>query len=307
MDSSLRPVMSTADDKVLRTEGVGDCVLVCLDDRGQKMKITLTEVIYAPELEGSLVSIGKLSEKGVKAEFSEDKCKLMFNGKIFATANKTAGLYQLNLASEKSLMVGESKHNDECIHTWHRKLGHRDPEAIAEIERKGLATGMKMVKCGVRMTCECCVQGKMSRPSFPSSAEKKSKEILDIVHSDLCGPMTETPGGCKFYMTMIDDHSRYTVIYFLKAKSEAEDKIREYVSFTQNQFGRKPKVIRSDRGGEYTGNSIRKFYAEEGIRAEFTAGYAPQQNGVAERKKQNAERDGPLYAVRCGIATTILG
>lgn len=86
-----------------------------------------------------------------------------------------------------------------------------------------------MKKCDLRVTCECCVEGKMSRPPFLSAVEERSKEVLDIVYSDVSGPMTATPGGCLYYMTMIDDHSRYTVVYFLKTKSEVETKIREDV------------------------------------------------------------------------------
>lgn len=120
-----------------------------------------------------------------------------------------------------------------------------------------------MKNCGIRQTCECCVEEKMARPSFPQ-VEKKAKALLDTVHSDICGPMKTSPGGCRYYMTMIDDHSRYTVVYFLKEKSEVTDKISEYVRFTEIQFRRKPKLIRSDRGGEYTSNALRKFYVEEG-------------------------------------------
>lgn len=228
------------------------------------MSITLTGVIFAPGLEGNLISVPKLAEKGVRAEFDADQCRLVYNGSVIATADRTSGLYRLNVA-EKSLQVSDKQHNGDCLHTWHRRLGHRDPDVIGDIERRTLATGMKIKPCGILKTCECCVEGKMARPAFPQAAEKKSKAVLDIVHSDVCGPMTTSPGGCRYYMTMIDDHSRYTVVYFLKEKSEVADKIREYVRFTETQFGRKPKVIRSDRGGEYTSKALRKFYAEEGI------------------------------------------
>ena len=289
LDKSIRPVIATADGKALRTLGVGDCSIECINNAGKKVTITLTDVIYAPEIEGNLISVTKLAKKGVGMKFDADHCKLSFDGHTIASAHRVGGLYQLNLYTDKEqlLMVEQGRHNEDCQHMWHRRLGHRDPDVLGEIERKNLASGMKVRKCSILQTCECCVEGKMARPAFPTTAEKRSVDILDIVHSDVAGPMKMTPGGCRYYLTMIDDHSRYTMVYFLRKKSDAADKICEYVRLVQTQFGKTPKVIRSDRGGEYTTSILRKFYSEQGIKAEYTAGYAPQQNGVAERKNRS--------------------
>lgn len=300
IDKSIRPEIATADGKVLHTAGVGECKIECVNSNNEKVSITLTGVIFAPGLEGNLISVPKLAEKGVRAEFCANQCRLVYDGSVIATADRVGGLYRLNVA-EKMLMVSDKQHNPDCLHVWHRRLGHRDPDVIGKVERHELASGMKIKSCGIRETCECCVRGKMARPPFPKVAEKKSEAVLDIVHSDVAGPMTTTPGGCRYYMTMIDDHSRYTVVYFLKEKSEVADKIREYVRFTETQFGRKPKVIRSDRGGEYTSNVLRKFYTDEGIKAEFTAGYAPQQNGVAERRNRTLNEMGLCMLLDAGL------
>ncbi len=87
-------------------------------------------------------------------------------------------------------------------------------------------------------------------------------------------------------MTLIDDYSKYTFVYLLKQKSEVQSKIKQFVALMMNQYGRKPKIIRSDRGGEYVNNGLQTFFQDEGIRFESTAPYSPQQNGVAERKNR---------------------
>lgn len=249
LDSSARPEITGADGNSIRTAGIGDCVIQCLDSKGKEVKITLTEVIYAPDVEGNLLSITKLTEKGVRAMFEANRCSMWINGEEIATADRVSGLYRLNTVEEsRSLMVANRQHNKDCQHLWHRRLGHRDPDVLGEIERKNLVSGMQVKNCGIQLTCECCIEGKMARPTFAKEAVKTSKEILDIVHSDVSGPMTKTQGGCRYYLTMIDDHSRYTMVYFLKEKSEVEGRIREYVRFVETQFGRKPKAIRSDRG-----------------------------------------------------------
>ena len=102
-----------------------------------------------------------------------------------------------------------------------------------------------------------------------------------MIHTDVCGAMqTATPGGNRFFMTMIDDYSKYTVLYLLKKKSDVAAKIKEYVKFVQTEFNRTPKVIRSDRGGEYVNEELRQFLQSEGINSVIY----PQQNGCSEKK-----------------------
>jgi hypothetical protein len=103
-----------------------------------------------------------------------------------------------------------------------------------------------------------------------------------------------TPSGNRYFMTIIDDYSRYTEVYFLKEKSEAVDRIKEYIEYVKTRFDRKPKVIRSDNGTEYVNNSLKKCFKNEGIKFQHTAPYTPQQNGVAERKNRTL-----MEAARC--------
>jgi hypothetical protein len=69
-------------------------------------------------------------------------------------------------------------------------------------------------------SCESCILGKHHREKFVSGVSYKEKDPLEIVHTDLCGPM-QTPSltGCVSFMTFIDDFSRKTWLYLLKQKS----------------------------------------------------------------------------------------
>ncbi|XP_065074991.1 facilitated trehalose transporter Tret1-2 homolog [Ochlerotatus camptorhynchus] len=157
-------------------------------------------------------------------------------------------------------------------HQRDRRLGHRDWAAAERIGKEQLATGM---------------QGKASRTPFPEETERKSLQVLDIVYTDLCGPMkTVAPSGNRYVMHIIDDYSRFTVTYLLQHKSEATQNIVDYVRWAENNFGRKPRVVRSDGGGEFDNKRLRKFYLEEGITPQYTTAYSPQSNGVAERKNR---------------------
>lgn len=72
----------------------------------------------------------------------------------------------------------------------------------------------------------------------------------------------------------------------MKKKSEVADKIQQYVKMVQTQFNRTPKAIRSDNGGEYTSDQLKRFYRKNGILPQYTTSYSPQSNGVAERRNR---------------------
>ena len=88
------------------------------------------------------------------------------------------------------------------------------------------------------------------------------------------------------YCVTIDDYSRKTWIYFLKAKLEVFERFWEFKTLVENQTGRKIRVLRMDNGGEYTSNEFLEYCSIEGIKKEHTVPYTPQKNGVAERKNR---------------------
>ena len=122
------------------------------------------------------------------------------------------------------------------------------------------------------------------KSSFPSS-DNKAKGILDIVHSDVCGPMTSTSlRGHVHYVSFIDDYSRKTWIYFLKGKNEVFSKFKEFKALVENLSKKKIKIFKSNNGGEFTSGEFKSFCKEFGIKRELSTPYNPQQNGVVERK-----------------------
>ena len=90
---------------------------------------------------------------------------------------------------------------------------------------------------------------KIKKP-FPQS-ENNSKESLDLVNSDVCRPMSvHSFSGYCYCVTFIDDYSRKTWIYFLKAKSEVFERFPEFKTLVENQTGKKIRVLRTNNGGE---------------------------------------------------------
>lgn len=117
--------------------------------------------------------------------------------------------------------------------------------------------------------CKECALGKYVRAAFPKS-DHRSKGALDLIHSDICGPMSSLSIGGKFkyYISFIDDFSRKMWIYFLTSKESGEvlRKFQEFKALVENQIGRRIKVLRTNNGGEYTSHAFKKFCTKLGLR-----------------------------------------
>ena len=153
---------------------------------------------------------------------------------------------------------------------------------------KNIVVGILVLQVDHDGTCRGCALGKNAKKFFPDS-ESRSKEILDLVHSDLCGPMTiASLGGYDYYVTFNDDYSWKTWIYFLKTKESEEvlSKFKDFKAQVKNLSGKRIKILRSGNGGEYTSREFNDFYKEVGINRELTTPSNPQQNRVPERKNR---------------------
>jgi transposase InsO family protein len=140
---------------------------------------------------------------------------------------------------------------------------------------------------GLYMMNEYHIKGKMYREPFPKKSINPAKERLDVIVSDVCGPMqTNSIGNKKYFVTFIDEYTRYSHVYFLLAKSDVNDHLVQFIEMLKNKFGRKPKVFRSDNGLEYVNSKVQGYLKREGIQIQQTVPYSSQQNGIAERKNR---------------------
>jgi transposase InsO family protein len=131
------------------------------------------------------------------------------------------------------------------------------------------------------------VQAKLPWKPFKSLEENKDLAPLDLIHSDLCelnGLLTR--GGKRYFMTFIDDATRFCYIYLLKTKDKALHYFKIYKAKVDNQLERKIKWLHDGHGWEYVSNDFSQFYTEHAIIHVVTPPYSPQSNGVAERENR---------------------
>ena len=99
-------------------------------------------------------------------------------------------------------------------------------------------------------TCEPCLMGKMTKTPFSGTIERAT-DLLEILHTNVCGPMSvDSHGGYLYFLTFIDDLSRYAYIYLMEHKSETFENFKEFQSEVENHRNKKIKFLRCDRGGE---------------------------------------------------------
>ncbi|KAJ4728947.1 Retrovirus-related Pol polyprotein from transposon TNT 1-94 [Melia azedarach] len=135
--------------------------------------------------------------------------------------------------------------------------------------------------------CESCQMGKLHRFPFPSQAKWKATEKLELVHSDVCGPMqTPSLNQNRYFILFVDDFTRMTWVYFMNIKSQAFSCFKKFKSLAETQSGVKVKKLRTNNGKEYISNEFDKFCEDAGIQHQLTVPYSPQQNGVCERKNR---------------------
>ena len=134
--------------------------------------------------------------------------------------------------------------------------------------------------------CESCLEGKMTKRPFNAKG-RRAQALLELVHTDVCGPMsTEAKGGYEYFISFTDDYSRCDYMYLMRRKSEAFEKFKEFRAEVENQLSKRIKAIRFDRGGEYLLGDFKDYLTQNGIVSQLTAPGTPQQNGVAERRNK---------------------
>ena len=166
---------------------------------------------------------------------------------------------------------------------WHRRYGHLGEQNLQRIAREKLVKQFRYDASNTIGFCETCIGGKHHRSPFASSTTQAA-DILELVHSDVCGKMQEKSlGGAEYFLTFTDDKTRYTWVYILKTKDQVFSCFLAWKALVERQSKRKINALRTDNGGEYTSNEFETYLRTEGIRHERTIPKMPEQNGVAER------------------------
>jgi hypothetical protein len=245
----------------------------------------LTRVLHVPDLRSNLLSCLYLARhKGFNITISAHAITFKQGGTTLFTAtihsNNSAELDGSTAMSETAYSVSTLPLD---LNLWHRRFIHHNYADVRAILSRLLITGLKLdSNASPDPICEPCLAGKMHALPFRSSSSH-NRSPLELVHSDLHGPLpVTTHSGNKYWITFIDDATRFRAVYLLKAKSEAFEAFKVYKSWAENQLGVKLRALQDDKGSEYMSKAFLAFTEAAGIERRHSTRNRPQQNSLAE-------------------------
>ena len=193
---------------------------------------------YVEGIKQNLLSVSKIT-KTCTIITKEQSAKIFNESReLVAIANKIDNLYCLKsyavTSKNKEMNVNIVKLTDK--EKWHRALGHVNFRYLNKLVNDKLVEGLPEKLENINMKCANCIQSKMTNVPFENN-RTKTKEILELIHTDLNGSHKTTGyGGEKYFLTFIDDYSKCTRIFCIKNKSETASCFIEFVNLVENKF-----------------------------------------------------------------------
>ncbi|KAI0999528.1 hypothetical protein K3495_g8668 [Podosphaera aphanis] len=235
------------------------------------------DVLYVPHLLCSLLSWIKLRSEGYHLYDNGVVMRLFKGNETFIEAKIIGKLPVVTECDQLTI------HNAFMTYEfWHQALYHAAPASIAKTG-KLIQDSKIFPDCPYDFHCETCALAK-SHHSTPKPSSSRARERGEYIHSDLCGPHPiPSLSNSLYYISFVDDATRYSNVQFLKRKSDAVSAIVGFITELETQYGCRTKTFRSDNGGEYVNNELYTFFAQKGIIHDLTPPYSPESNGVAER------------------------
>lgn len=274
--------------------------------------LVLTNVLHVPAVTKNLVSGPMLSNKGFKMVFESDKFVLTKGPMYVGKGYLSEGLFKLSVVPNNVAIINKNNAGTSAAPSmymldssflWHSRLGHvnfRSLKRMINLELLPKSSLNKDTKCVI------CTEAKYT--SHPHKSVEKSNVILGLIHTDLCDfKSTPSRGGKNYYISFIDDCSKFCYVYLMHTKDEALHMFKNYKAEVENQLDKKIKILRSDRGGEYESNEFSEFCSTHGIVHQTTAPYTPQQNGVAERKNRTLKNMINAMLITSGAPLSLWG
>ncbi len=142
-------------------------------------------------------------------------------GKLHGMGSLTDKLYHLDCKPTLAEHATIAQEHSNELDLWDQRLGHIDKQALRDISKKNVMTGIRIHKTATLSFCEECIEGKMCHRPFKPGGEIHSTRKLQLVYSDVCGPVqTESVGRRRYFVTFIDDFRQCCAVYFMRNKSE---------------------------------------------------------------------------------------
>jgi len=214
------------DQSGVRVSGKGKIDIMLLVS-GKPVKCMLSDVLYAPTMGFNMLSVRRMSRAGQRTVFQEHDCYVEKDNKVLAEGVVRNGLYYLSTCVTNDGNI-PSMGLIADLNLWHQRLAHVHVDGIRDMVRNGVVEGIKVDLKKSICRCDACVYGKSTRAPIPQIGGARAEDILELVHTDVCGPFpVPSIGGSNYFVSFVDDHSRFTWIYPIQSKSDVFRNIQE--------------------------------------------------------------------------------
>lgn len=226
---------------------------------------TLDDVLYVPAATRSLISVGQLADAGHIITFDAHSCSVVHSRtpQLLAYSglrNKKNGLYTLHscgliasrLHSRPTSQLQVCAYIQATTPTalWHRRIGHVNFQRLRHMTSRGLVDGVPLLSPRANQMCETCVLAKHHRTRIPRISLTATTRPLELLHSDVCGPLpVPSRTGARYFLTITDDYSRFTWVHPIASKSDVFPRFQSFRKSVEAQFHLPISCLRSDRGG----------------------------------------------------------
>ncbi|GJU28224.1 putative ribonuclease H-like domain-containing protein [Tanacetum coccineum] len=259
-------------------------------------KLDFEDVYFVKELQFKLFSVTQMCDKKNSVLFTDTVCfvlspdfKLPDESQVLLKVPRKKNMYSVdmkNIIPKESLTCLVAKATLDESMLWHRRLGHVNFKTINKLVKENLVRGLPTKRFENNQTCVACLKGKQHKASCKSKIHNSITQPLFMLHMDLFGPtFVSSLMNNKYCLILTDDYSRFTWVFFLASKDETSGILKRFITEIRNLVDKKVKIIRCDNGTEFKNRVMSEFYEKKGIKKEFSASRTPQQNGVADRRK----------------------
>lgn len=271
LDSSVMSAVNLPQGSCVRISGVGTIRI--------NNDILLNNVLFIPEFRLNLIRISSLTtDLQTRVIFDPSSCEIqvLTKGSTIGKGKRVGNLYVLE-ASSSSVSVNVVVD----LGMWHKRLGH---PSFSRLDVISEALGTHRSKNKGTTYCHICHLSKQKKLSY-SSSNNICNSSFELLHIGIWGPFSvETIEGFRYFLTIVDDHSRATWLYLLRTKNEVLQVFPAFIQQVENQYNVKVKSVRSDNAPELR---FTDFYKEKGIVSFHSCPETPEQNSVVERKHQH--------------------
>ncbi|MCO5563260.1 hypothetical protein L7F22_016897 [Adiantum nelumboides] len=229
--------VNSGDDTVHPIAHTDDVPLSTINDKEKY----LIDVLHVPNITKNLVFVVQMVEQGLQVRLNGDGLyveEYKKNGKIVAQGKKVERMFTLNvnMPEMNAAMFAQGTSVVVDVEIWHKRISHANVQRLKLMQNKELVTSLPQFRVfEMQQVCAACQLGKQAKGFFPQERHV-NKNLLEVIHSDVWGPAKNTSmGGCRIYVTFIDDCSRKVWIYFMKEKNEAFTHFQNFKAMVEKQ------------------------------------------------------------------------